>query len=333
MKLKKILNYMDTHKLQSVIIVIILGMLLCSIIAIIMEEHRIKTKLDSINLNLSDDYTYFDNTMEDFAFVLVNDLKNNNINVVSELEYSGNNWSDKYRYDIKLANGDYIYLSGKKENSFEKIIYHGNIEYIDRATLFMQTVARLYDRRFDNQLIVDDINNSFLSSENLLKVKGDSYVYSHLKFDWARPLSNEYYEMIFSVVPEENQEQYLLKIQEEKRLEEEKKIKEEEERKQKEQEEQQQREQEEKERLEQLKQNERTFGAGVYEVGIDIPAGKYNIIAISGRGNCYIPLKVNESFVVGGDKYAIDRYNNATLSNGNKIEISGTIKLKFEPTI
>ena len=98
-------------------------------------------------------------------------------------------------------------------------------------------------------------------------------------------------------------------------------------------EEQEQRAREEEEEKALLQQKERVFSAGNYVVGTDIEPGTYNMIAISGSGNCFVHSKtyVNEIFDVGGGQYAIDRYNNVILSSGGTIEVTSTLKIKFEP--
>ena len=82
-----------------------------------------------------------------------------------------------------------------------------------------------------------------------------------------------------------------------------------------------------------MAKKERVFTAGNYSVGTDIDPGTYNIIALSGMGNCYVDsiTSVIETFTPGGDTYAIDHYNNAKLSYGGTIEVTSTLKVKFEP--
>ena len=92
-------------------------------------------------------------------------------------------------------------------------------------------------------------------------------------------------------------------------------------------------EEKEKQEKEALAKKVRTFTAGTYVVGRDIDPGIYNIIAVSGRGNCFVDSnsRVIETFTPGGDKYAIDRYNNVDLATGGTIEVKSTLKVKFEP--
>lgn len=85
-----------------------------------------------------------------------------------------------------------------------------------------------------------------------------------------------------------------------------------------------------------LAEKERIFSAGKYRVGIDIDAGTYNIVALSGRGNCFIENAsgrsiLNEIFAsVIGDSY-IREYKNIDLSLGDTIEVKSYLKLKFIP--
>lgn len=70
--------------------------------------------------------------------------------------------------------------------------------------------------------------------------------------------------------------------------------------------------------------------AGKYVVGEDINAGKYDIIAQSGHGNIYIKgsTSVIETMGTTGDR--LTNYNNITLKSGDTIELTGTLKVKFQ---
>ena len=75
---------------------------------------------------------------------------------------------------------------------------------------------------------------------------------------------------------------------------------------------------------------EYVFSAGNYIVGIDIPSGIYNVSLVSGGGNCFAG-NMNEIF--GTSEYSIKEYKNLTLSSGDTIEITSTLKLKFTSSI
>ena len=68
------------------------------------------------------------------------------------------------------------------------------------------------------------------------------------------------------------------------------------------------------------------FSAGNYYVGEDIPAGRYDVIWISGRGNCFGGGMI-ETF--GESEHAIKEYRNVELKSGDKVEVSGTLMVKF----
>lgn len=79
----------------------------------------------------------------------------------------------------------------------------------------------------------------------------------------------------------------------------------------------------------------RTFSAGTYRVGTDIDSGTYNILAVGGRGNCFVynssdRLQVNEMMSSSGGDYYITNYSNVYLGAGYTIKITGTLTLKFE---
>lgn len=76
--------------------------------------------------------------------------------------------------------------------------------------------------------------------------------------------------------------------------------------------------------------------AGNYEVPADIPAGKYDIVAVSGHGvftinNTDVYADLSEFLGVDNDEYAIKEYKNAKILEGNTIEISSTLKAKLVP--
>ena len=78
--------------------------------------------------------------------------------------------------------------------------------------------------------------------------------------------------------------------------------------------------------------------AGNYEVPADIPAGKYDIVAVSGHGVFTINntdgyADLSEFLGVDNDEYAIKEYKNAKILEGNTIEISSTLKAKLVPNV
>ena len=72
----------------------------------------------------------------------------------------------------------------------------------------MGTIARLYIKNLDGNKFEDEVDNTFLSEDNLDREKGLSYVYSHMKFEWIRNNNKGTYEFILSVSEYENHEQY-----------------------------------------------------------------------------------------------------------------------------
>ena len=76
--------------------------------------------------------------------------------------------------------------------------------------------------------------------------------------------------------------------------------------------------------------------AGDYEIPGDIPAGKYDIIAISGEGEFI--LDGNDNFIdermspnVEENSYAIKERKNASLKDGNSITINYNLKVQLVP--
>lgn len=79
----------------------------------------------------------------------------------------------------------------------------------------------------------------------------------------------------------------------------------------------------------------KTLSAGKYTVGKDIKPGLFDAIAVSGHGNLFIhssggSLKVNEMMGTTDPRWYIKKYSNISLSNGDEIEITSTLKIKFQ---
>ena len=74
------------------------------------------------------------------------------------------------------------------------------------------------------------------------------------------------------------------------------------------------------------KPTEYAFTAGNYFVGEDIPAGCYDAVWVSGRGNCFAGGMI-ETF--GEGEHAIREYKNVELETDDEVSISGTLTIKF----
>lgn len=74
------------------------------------------------------------------------------------------------------------------------------------------------------------------------------------------------------------------------------------------------------------KGEEFSFSAGNYYVGEDIPAGRYDVKRVSGTGNC-ITNGMIETFADSDS--AIQSYSNLDLEKGEKIQVSGSLTIKF----
>ena len=69
--------------------------------------------------------------------------------------------------------------------------------------------------------------------------------------------------------------------------------------------------------------------AGDYEIPGDIPAGKYDIIAISGDGEFILDERMSPN--VEENSYAIKERKNASLKDGNSITINYNLKVQLVP--
>lgn len=79
-----------------------------------------------------------------------------------------------------------------------------------------------------------------------------------------------------------------------------------------------------------LKEGELYLSAGHYIAGEDISVGKCDLRAIKGSGNFCVYSKAVSSWTIGnkigiGDESSPSRFNNLTLSRGDKLEINGNI--------
>lgn len=167
-----------------------------------------KIDLSKITLSMGEDYKTFNNSVEDFAAVLINDFKGNLIDVDSHSKCSLEDINKKYCYNIKLSNGDKLFIVSANENTIDKILYNGKITDTKYTGKVLGTIARLYIKDLDGDNFEEEINNVFLTYDNLDREEGISYVYSHMKFQWTRNYSKKTYELTFSVSEYENQEQY-----------------------------------------------------------------------------------------------------------------------------
>lgn len=76
--------------------------------------------------------------------------------------------------------------------------------------------------------------------------------------------------------------------------------------------------------------------AGDYEVPGDIPAGKYDVVALSGHGS--FRLDGNDQYIgetmdenPEGNSYAIKERKNTSLKSGDKVTISSSLKVQLVP--
>lgn len=71
------------------------------------------------------------------------------------------------------------------------------------------------------------------------------------------------------------------------------------------------------------------LGAGNYAVGIDIPVGVYNLLAVSGSGNVISTKGLNEIMSGTPDDFYIQTYNNASLPLKSVLRIGGDLVVKL----
>ena len=79
-----------------------------------------------------------------------------------------------------------------------------------------------------------------------------------------------------------------------------------------------------------------TLSIGQYVVGVDIPAGTYNLIAVSGSGNIIGDVQSqlfgSLNTILAVDSAMFERsFNNLRLANGDTINIMGNLVVEFTP--
>lgn len=327
-------DYKQTLKITIILIIssLMLYFIVRPINSFIQENYIFynKKKLNNIITEISNNYNNFNISVDDFVYKMGYELLKDNLKIVKK-EYN-TNYNSNYNYVMELSNGDYVLLSTNDGGfTINKILYNfAKNKDAKSAGYFIGVMSRLFVNNLDIDDYYNNVVDEFLSDSTIWSKEYSSYVYKHIlyslniKFDDNYDIEDVYIQ--YTPVSEENNKEYEEMIQ--------RKIDElfaETERKNAEEQEQKAKEEEEQKAL--LQQKERVFSAGNYVVGTDIEPGTYNMIAISGSGNCFVHSKtyVNEIFAVGGGQYAIDRYNNVVLSSGGTIEVKRTLKIKFEP--
>lgn len=75
---------------------------------------------------------------------------------------------------------------------------------------------------------------------------------------------------------------------------------------------------------------ETNLSCGFYIPGIDIPEGKYNLVAVSGSGNVYMHSSLNEIMSSEDKEYYIQTFNGADLSGDSPLVIKGDLVLNIK---
>ena len=73
-----------------------------------------------------------------------------------------------------------------------------------------------------------------------------------------------------------------------------------------------------------------TLGSGNYVAGDDFPIGKYDIVAVNGRGNVYSTNTINAMMGVGNEHYE-EQYRNITFKYGQTLEIKNGVTIELRP--
>ena len=174
---KGIKNKRDSKKMAKIIlilfaIVVIVGGLLA---VMIISEEKNEERINNITFFVSNDYSYFDTTIDDLFDKVKYRYRDENINAnLREYNEGG------YQYVIKLSNGDAIYIKTKNKKVIEiKYDFSKNLDGMELGFFIGVFSANALPN-----ILYDDfkncINDDFLSLDNLFKEEETSYVYKHI---------------------------------------------------------------------------------------------------------------------------------------------------------
>lgn len=226
-----------------------------------------------------------------------------------------------YQYGVELADGDVILVQGREADNTEMIRYYiSDKNNLDTVRAISKTLSAIFNVDKSIEEIEKDLEDNFYNAEP----EGGyiNYVNNHISYH-STP-SSRYFAWSPSEYETNNEYKQAMKELDE-WLEKYKREQTEAEKRK-----QAQAEADAKAEAEYIASKTQTFTAGKYTVGVDIPAGTYNMIAISGRGNCFVEYKVIETFASKPDDYSIVEYKNVKLELADEIEVSGSLKIKFE---
>lgn len=165
--------------------------------------------ISKVKLSFSEKYNYFNNEMTDFAAVLVNSLKKNEMNIKSNSYCKKGEVYVSECYKVVLNNDDTIYIASPSEHNFFNIIIRGKLTDKSNIVKIIDNILKLYNPEYNNDSLNDEINNNLITNKNENLVGEISYIISHLKCVWTQNDDTGIFEIDISPNPYESNKEYL----------------------------------------------------------------------------------------------------------------------------
>lgn len=299
-------------------------------------------KQNDINFALSKNNDYFDLSVTDFETILNDkfvDYFNDDNAYLVESSNDSAIFSAKMKNDIVMeVYGDNTAIANFSLNLYIKS--DDSEDYLVGKSSFMgnfiYSFNEIYNKDVDTYQLLESLINDYSSGSDKTNLTSTHCANNFMYIMHYGMTQKDDYSYEFSIIVKptkfKNQDDYISFLSEEE------KKKQEEVKKKQEKDEKIKAEEERKvnEHTAELAAKKRTFSAGKYIVGTDIESGKYDLLAISGKGNLFVRGgiygdSINEMMGVTNPEYYIPKYSNATLLSGQEIEITSTLTLIFDP--
>lgn len=174
-------------------------------------------KIEEIQTNVTSDYQYFDIKPSDFDKVIRYEFHKQNIKTKKMTETTSDLENYKYQYQIKIYNGDILYIYSNYKDKIELIRYYQTNQKNNYSDVCMGILSRLFINNINTDDFLKKMSDEFLNKENVNSLSdsenadGISYVYGHIKYYIHN--DDSCLDLDFSVVPETTNEEYEKNIQ------------------------------------------------------------------------------------------------------------------------
>lgn len=178
------------------IAVIIIGIPFGKVIYRAIRDERTRSQI-----RVDKDAEYIEINQEKFGRLLANELERNDIPVATVNRYKGTEWTDKYRFDVNLENGEKVYITSNNENTIERIICRGDpkVEVSSLGNVVGVITMLLVPTTTDKDL--KKMNDTFFKYDNLNSMFGEDYKYGNLVYEWYwDSINNSFFQI--TIMPE-----------------------------------------------------------------------------------------------------------------------------------